>query len=146
VQDQGRNQGMVGTCKTKEEGMVVSPLDLWNHWGVQILLLLSLCLQVLLHPLIGVRRRSASNLQRGLLLLAYHLASSTAIFAMEHLTLINDPSQDCRLTAFWVTFLLLHQGGPDSIGPPTVPRVQWPYRNLANPALDHGEGGRRERV
>jgi hypothetical protein len=55
VQDQGRNQGMVGTCKTKEEGMVVSPLDLWNHWGIQILLLLSLCLQVLLHPLIRVR-------------------------------------------------------------------------------------------
>jgi hypothetical protein len=99
--------------------MAVSPLDLWNRWGIQILLLLSLCLQVLLHPLAGVRRRSGSGLQRGVLWLAYQLASSTAIVAMGHLTLINDdnPSRDRRrLTAFWAPFLLLHQGGPDSIG------------------------------
>ncbi|GJN12050.1 hypothetical protein PR202_ga30294 [Eleusine coracana subsp. coracana] len=95
--------------------MAVRPLDLWNRWGIQIVLLLSLGLQVLLHPLAGVRRRRASSVPRGLLWLAYQMANFIAIYAMGHLTFMN-PARENRLTAFWAPFLLLHQGGPDSIG------------------------------
>lgn len=98
-----------------ERAMAVRPLDLWNRWDIQILLLLSLSLQVLLRSLAGVRRREASSLTRGLLWLAYQLANFTTIYAMGHLTLVN-PARDRRLTAFWAPFLLQHQGGPDSIG------------------------------
>ncbi|TVU13879.1 hypothetical protein EJB05_37311, partial [Eragrostis curvula] len=59
--------------------MAVKALDLWNRWGIQTLLLLSLSLQVLLQPLAGVRRRRASSLRRALLWLVYQLANSTAI-------------------------------------------------------------------
>jgi hypothetical protein len=85
---------------------------------------------VLLHALAGVQRRSASSLQRGLLWLAYQQASSTAIFAMGYLTLINDPSRHRRLTAFWAPFLLLHQGGPDSIGAYALQDNQLRLRHL----------------
>ncbi|TVU07046.1 hypothetical protein EJB05_47085, partial [Eragrostis curvula] len=95
--------------------MAVKALDLWNRWGIQILLLLSLSLQVLLQPLAGVRRCRASSLPRGLLWLAYQLANATAIYALGHLSL-STPARERQLPAFWAPFLLLHQGGPDSIG------------------------------
>lgn len=90
-------------------------LGLWNEWATQILVLLSLALQVVLHVFAKVRRRKASSaVQRLLLWLAYQLADSTATYTVGQLFFSSTP-QDHRLVAFWAPFLLLHLGGPDNI-------------------------------
>lgn len=94
--------------------MVKGPLNLWNHWATQILLLLSLALQIVLSIFAGIRRCQSSVVPRILLWLAYLLADSTAIYAIGHLSLSSAPSEH-RLVAFWSPFLLLHLGGPDNI-------------------------------
>ena len=58
------------------------PIDLWNQWAIQILVLLSFTLQVVLLLLAGIRRRKAPTVLRLLLWLAYQLADSTAIYAL----------------------------------------------------------------
>lgn len=93
--------------------MVLKPLDLWQHWPVQILVLLSLALQVVLLLLAGSRRREAP-LPMFFLWLAYQMADSTAIYAMGHLSLGNAPHEH-QLLAFWAPFLVLHLGGADSV-------------------------------
>ena len=62
------------------------PIDLWNQWAIQILVLLSFTLQVVL-----IRRRKAPTVLRLLLWLAYQLADSTAIYALGHLSLSSTP-------------------------------------------------------
>uniref|UniRef100_A0A0D9W257 DUF4220 domain-containing protein n=1 Tax=Leersia perrieri TaxID=77586 RepID=A0A0D9W257_9ORYZ len=94
--------------------MARGPLDLWNAWATQILVLLSLTLQVVLHVLAGVRRREGNIVERFLLWLAYQLADSTAIYAVGHLSL-SSAAREHKLVAFWAPFLLLHLGGPDNI-------------------------------
>lgn len=94
--------------------MAVNPLDLWNRWAIQILLLFSLSLHVLLLPLAGIRRRRASMFLRVPLWLAYHLADTIGIYAIGLLSL-SSALRDHRLMPFWAPFLLLHRGGPDSI-------------------------------
>ncbi|CAO2034220.1 unnamed protein product [Urochloa humidicola] len=94
--------------------MAVRPLDLWNRWSIQILLLFSLSLHVLLLPLAGIRRHKASVLLRVPLWLAYHLADTIGIYAFGLLSL-SDAPREHRLMPFWAPFLLLHRGGPDSI-------------------------------
>ncbi|XP_037480266.1 uncharacterized protein LOC119357390 [Triticum dicoccoides] len=94
--------------------MARAPLNLWNHWATQILLLLSLALQIVLSVFAGIRRRQSSSMPRILLWLAYLLADSTAIYAIGHLSLSSAPSNH-HLVAFWSPFLLLHLGGPDNI-------------------------------
>ena len=94
--------------------MARGPLDLWNEWATQILVLLSLTLQVLLLLLAGIHRREASPMPKFILWLAYQLADSTAIYAVGHLSLSNVPVKH-QLVAFWAPFLLLHLGGPDNI-------------------------------
>ncbi|KAF8641560.1 hypothetical protein HU200_067747 [Digitaria exilis] len=94
--------------------MARGPLDLWNEWATQILVLLSLTLQVVLLLFAGIRRREASMLPTFLLWLAYLMADSTAIYAVGHLSLSSVPV-DHQLVAFWAPFLLLHLGGPDNI-------------------------------
>ena len=90
------------------------PLDIWNEWATQILVLLSLTLQVVLLLFAGIRRREAYAVPTFLLWLAYLLADSTAIYALGHISLSGSPSKH-QLVAFWAPFLLLHLGGPDSI-------------------------------
>ena len=90
------------------------PIDLWNQWAIQILVLLSFTLQVVLLLLAGIRRRKAPTVLRLLLWLAYQLADSTAIYALGHLSLSSTP-RDHQLVTFWAPFLLLHLGGPDNI-------------------------------
>ncbi|CAN6275190.1 unnamed protein product [Urochloa humidicola] len=90
------------------------PLDLWNEWATQILVLLSLTLQVVLLLFAGIRRREASVVTKFILWLAYQLADSTAIYAVGHLSLSSVPVKH-QLVAFWAPFLLLHLGGPDNI-------------------------------
>jgi hypothetical protein len=91
------------------------PLRIWNEWATQILVLLSLGLQVVLLLFAGMRRREASAVPRFLLWLAYLLADSTAIYALGHISLSGAPSKQYQLVAFWAPFLLLHLGGPDNI-------------------------------
>jgi hypothetical protein len=90
------------------------PIDLWNEWAIQILVLLSFTLQLVLLLFAGIRRSKASAVLRLLLWLAYQLADSTALYALGHLSLSNAP-RDHHLVVFWAPFLLLHLGGPDNI-------------------------------
>ena len=101
--------------------MARGPLDLWNEWATQILVLLSLTLQVVLLLLAGIRRREASPVPTFFLWLAYQLADSTAIYAVGHLSLSNVPVKH-QLVAFWAPFLLLHLGVPTT-SPPTCSRT-----------------------
>nr|CAE03066.2 OSJNBa0089E12.4 [Oryza sativa Japonica Group] len=94
--------------------MARGPMDLWNQWATQILVLLSLTLQVVLHIFAGVRRRKATPVERFILWLAYQLADSTAIYAVGNLSL-SSTAREHNLVAFWAPFLLLHLGGPDNI-------------------------------
>lgn len=94
--------------------MAGGPLDLWNAWSTQILVLLSLTLQIFLLLLAGIRRRRSSFLLKFFLWLAYLLADTTAIYALGHLSL-SSITRDHKLVAFWAPFLLLHLGGPDNI-------------------------------
>jgi hypothetical protein len=55
------------------------PIDLWNEWAIQILVLLSFTLQLVLLLFAGIRRSKASAVLRLLLWLAYQLADSTAL-------------------------------------------------------------------
>ncbi|KAF8690671.1 hypothetical protein HU200_041044 [Digitaria exilis] len=89
-------------------------LGLWNHWSIQILVLLSLGLQLFLFAFTGIRRRGANPVLRFMLWLAYLLADSTAIFALGHISL-SATMREHRLISYWAPFLLLHLGGPDNL-------------------------------
>ncbi|XP_037445253.1 uncharacterized protein LOC119314643 [Triticum dicoccoides] len=88
--------------------------DLWNNWSIQILVLLSLGLQLALFLLAGIRRRGAHPLLWFLLWLAYQLGDYTATYALGHLSL-KGAAREHPIVAFWAPFLLLHLGGPDNI-------------------------------
>ena len=90
------------------------PLDIWNEWATQILVPLSLTLQVVLLLFAEICRREASAVPTFLLWLAYLLAESTAIYALGLISLSSALNKH-QLVAFWAPFLLLHLGGPDSI-------------------------------
>ncbi|KAI4989632.1 hypothetical protein ZWY2020_036949 [Hordeum vulgare] len=94
--------------------MAAWPGELWKRWSIQILVLLSLGLQVALFLFAGIRRRGAHPVLRSLLWLAYQLADYTATFALGHLSLKGAP-RDHPIVALWAPFLLLHLGGPDNI-------------------------------
>nr|CAE04412.2 OSJNBb0040D15.2 [Oryza sativa Japonica Group] len=94
--------------------MARGPLDLWNAWASQILVLHSLTLQVVLLVFAGIRRRECPGVLKFLLWLSYLLADSTAIYALGHLS-IGSAAREHKLVAFWAPFLLLHLGGPDNI-------------------------------
>uniref|UniRef100_A0ACD5Z0F0 Uncharacterized protein n=1 Tax=Avena sativa TaxID=4498 RepID=A0ACD5Z0F0_AVESA len=94
--------------------MARGPLVLWNHWSMQIIVLLSLGLQFVLFILAGIRRREDAPVRRFFLWLAYLMADSTAIYAVGHLSFSNI-MREHQLVVFWAPFLLLHLGGPDNI-------------------------------
>lgn len=82
---------------------------------------MSLCLQIILIVFGSKRKRSASFLIRILVWSAYNSADWVAITALGNMArsqgdVNNDFSRPSReIQAFWVPFLLLHLGGPDSI-------------------------------
>ncbi|KAK1653923.1 hypothetical protein QYE76_071728 [Lolium multiflorum] len=94
--------------------MAGNPANLWNRMPVQILVLLSLGLQILLFALAGTRRREGSRVRRFSLWQAYQTADYTAMYTLGHLSLSNT-ARDHPLVASWAPFLLLHLGGPDNI-------------------------------
>ncbi|RLM66055.1 hypothetical protein C2845_PM16G01370 [Panicum miliaceum] len=118
--------------------MARGPLDLWNDWATQILVLLSLTLQVVLLLLAGIRRREASPVPTFILWLAYQLADSTAIYAVGHLSLSSVPVKH-QLVAFWAPFLLLRlrARGEQALAAPSaeprraVPRCSYAERTWA---------------
>ncbi|KAF8647609.1 hypothetical protein HU200_065241 [Digitaria exilis] len=89
-------------------------VNLWNQWGIQILVLVSFMLQVFLLVFGGIRRRSSSSALMFFLWSAYLLADSTAIYTLGHLS-VDSRSDEHELVAFWAPFLLMHLGGPDNI-------------------------------
>uniref|UniRef100_A0ACD5Z8Y4 Uncharacterized protein n=1 Tax=Avena sativa TaxID=4498 RepID=A0ACD5Z8Y4_AVESA len=89
---------------------------LWERWSIQMLVLLSLGLQVALLVLAGIRRRRGAHyMLRFLLWLAYQLADYTATYALGHLSIMAMGAGGHPSVGFWAPFLLLHLGGPDNI-------------------------------
>ncbi|KAL5214303.1 hypothetical protein ABZP36_003455 [Zizania latifolia] len=91
-------------------------MGLWNEWATQILVLLSLTLQLVLDVLAGLRRRERTAVTRFPLWLAYQLTDTTAIYTVGQLSrALGGAPREHKLEAFWAPFLLLQLGGPDSI-------------------------------
>ncbi|KAF8406861.1 hypothetical protein HHK36_005982 [Tetracentron sinense] len=97
---------------------------LWNEWELQMLVVISLFLQIFLIVLGNRRKRTARNWVRIILWLAYLLADWVATVSLGILSnnqgdsdggRHHSPDQTDILTAFWAPFLLLHLSGPDTI-------------------------------
>ncbi|KAF7013675.1 unnamed protein product [Triticum aestivum] len=86
----------------------------WKEWGIQMLVLLSLALQVILLVTAEIRRRKDSGVLRVVVWSAYLLADTTAIYTLGHMS-VTSRSPEHELVAFWAPFLLLHLGGQDNI-------------------------------
>ncbi|KAH0997409.1 hypothetical protein GBA52_021273 [Prunus armeniaca] len=98
---------------------------LWSEWNVRVMVVSSLCLQVLL-ILFGNRRKYiAKPWIRIVTWTAYLSADWVATVALGMISSFqgenNDPESSTNsnssqiLMVFWVPFLLLHLGGPDTI-------------------------------
>ncbi|XP_020167076.1 uncharacterized protein [Aegilops tauschii subsp. strangulata] len=98
--------------------MLAAALDplvaFWKEWGIQVLVLLSLALQVILLITAEIRRRKDSGVLRVVVWSAYLLADTTAIYTLGHMS-VTSRSPEHELVAFWAPFLLLHLGGQDNI-------------------------------
>lgn len=85
------------------------------------MILLSLCLQIILIVFGSIRKKCPNFLIRMLLWSAYTSADLVAITALGNMArsqgdVDNDYSKPSRdIQAFWVPFILLHLGGPDTI-------------------------------
>ncbi|KAL3752778.1 hypothetical protein ACJRO7_000211 [Eucalyptus globulus] len=96
-------------------------LDLWNKWNIRGFVILSLSLQVTLILFAPLRKKTARYLIIFPLWLAYLMADSVATFAVGLISHNQGNSSahvvevDGAIQAFWVSFLLLHLGGPDTI-------------------------------
>ncbi|XP_059436473.1 uncharacterized protein LOC132169457 [Corylus avellana] len=93
---------------------------LYDKWNIQGFLLLSLSLQTILILLAPFRKRTGRGLVISLIWLAYLVADWVANFAVGLISNSQKysgiPNNDhADILAFWVPFLLLHLGGPDTI-------------------------------
>lgn len=94
---------------------------LWEEWGLQLLVLTSLILQIILIGLGNRRKYSTGNKIAFILWLAYLSADSIAIISLGILSRGQGKCSDAYvdleyvIMAFWAPFLLLHLGGPDTI-------------------------------
>nr|XP_048329739.1 disease resistance protein RGA2-like [Ziziphus jujuba var. spinosa] len=91
--------------------------NFWDLWNIRFCILLSLSLQVFLFLFASSRQRSRNTLLQVLLWSAYLTADWIATVAIG---LISNSQTDSNkgnkdILVFWVSFLLLHLGGPDSI-------------------------------
>ncbi|TXG68345.1 hypothetical protein EZV62_003280 [Acer yangbiense] len=96
-------------------------IKIWNGWEVRVLILGSLILQIIL-IIFGSRRKFTASVKvRIPVWSAYLIADSVASLSLGNLAKSkadcdNKLSElDNALQAFWVPFLLLHLGGPDTI-------------------------------
>ncbi|CAM0870727.1 unnamed protein product [Alopecurus aequalis] len=91
--------------------------DLENLLPVQILVLISLGLQVILFLCAGARRKetfSGVPVRALLLWLAYHFGSTFATYTLARISFFSAAGSH-PLVELWAPFLLLHLAGPDNI-------------------------------
>ncbi|XP_023642030.1 uncharacterized protein LOC111831574 isoform X2 [Capsella rubella] len=96
--------------------------DIWDVWSIRSTLIFSLSLQTFLIFFAPQRKRSSKTLFLSLIWSAYLLADWAANFAAGQISDSQgddpepgEPKKSAELLAFWVPFLLLHLGGPDTI-------------------------------
>ncbi|KAG7532593.1 hypothetical protein ISN45_Aa08g002660 [Arabidopsis thaliana x Arabidopsis arenosa] len=96
--------------------------DIWDEWSIRSTLIFSLSLQTFLIFFAPQRKRSSRKVLLSLIWSAYLLADWSANFAVGQISDSQgddpepgDPKKSAELFAFWVPFLLLHLGGPDTI-------------------------------
>ncbi|PKU81101.1 hypothetical protein MA16_Dca026604 [Dendrobium catenatum] len=90
--------------------------QLWSDWGIRVLMLLSLSIQIILIFLGRLRKTSTSKRIRMLVWSNYLLADWVADFALGQLSnAMDDSSSSNAIIALWAPFLILHLGGPDTI-------------------------------
>ncbi|KAI0523443.1 hypothetical protein KFK09_005838 [Dendrobium nobile] len=90
--------------------------QLWSDWGIRVLMLLSLLIQIILIFLGRLRKTSTSKWIRMLVWSSYLLADWVADFVLGQLSnTMDDSSSSNAIIAFWAPFLILHLGGPDTI-------------------------------
>ncbi|KAL1225980.1 hypothetical protein V5N11_025608 [Cardamine amara subsp. amara] len=96
--------------------------DIWDAWSIQSTLIFSLSLQTFLIFFAPQRKRSSRKVLLSLIWSAYLLADWSANFAAGQISdsqgddaKPGEPKDNSKLAAFWVPFLLLHLGGPDTI-------------------------------
>ncbi|KAI8017291.1 hypothetical protein LOK49_LG04G00603 [Camellia lanceoleosa] len=89
----------------------------WDVWEVQMLVLLSLTLQIILFVFGKRRKNISSQWINAIVWLAYIIADWVATVALGKLsrTLNNMLNPNNTLQALWAPLLLLHLGGPDTI-------------------------------
>ncbi|KAL3738308.1 hypothetical protein ACJRO7_019782 [Eucalyptus globulus] len=95
--------------------------DLWNKWDIRGFVILSLLLQVFLILCATLRKKIVNRHIVFLLWLAYLMADPVAISGIGLISrsqgklFAHAIEVDGALQAFWVSFLLLHLGGPNNI-------------------------------
>ncbi|XP_010481571.1 PREDICTED: uncharacterized protein LOC104760359 isoform X4 [Camelina sativa] len=96
--------------------------DIWDEWSIRSTLIFSLSLQTFLIFVAPQRKRSSNKVWLSLIWSAYLLADWSANFAAGQISDSQgddpepgEPIKSAELFAFWVPFLLLHLGGPDTI-------------------------------
>ncbi|VVB08062.1 unnamed protein product [Arabis nemorensis] len=96
--------------------------DIWDEWSIRSTLIFSLSLQTFLIFFAPQRKRASSKILLSLIWSAYLLADWAANFAAGQISDSQgddpepgEPAKNGELLAFWVPFLLVHLGGPDTI-------------------------------
>ncbi|KAL7211989.1 hypothetical protein ACSBR2_014783 [Camellia fascicularis] len=93
--------------------------ELLDTWDLRVIILFSLFFQTFLIFFAPLRKRTGSSFIIIPIWLAYLLADLTANFALGLISRrqgdTSGPFSRPELVAFWVPFLLLHLGGPDTI-------------------------------
>ncbi|CAN7124415.1 unnamed protein product [Brassica rapa subsp. narinosa] len=96
--------------------------DIWDEWSIRTTLIFSLSLQTFLIFFAPQRKRTSRKVLLSLIWSAYLLADWAANFAAGQISDSQgddaepgEPKNNSKLLAFWVPFLLLHLGGPDTI-------------------------------
>ncbi|KAL7211992.1 hypothetical protein ACSBR2_014786 [Camellia fascicularis] len=105
------------------EGVVKQSFERWKElldtWDLRVIILFSLFFQTFLIFFAPLRKRTGSSFIIIPIWLAYLLADLTANFALGLISRrqgdTSGPFSRPELVAFWVPFLLLHLGGPDTI-------------------------------
>ncbi|KAH0899084.1 hypothetical protein HID58_048652 [Brassica napus] len=96
--------------------------DIWDTWSIRTTLIFSLSFQSFLIFFAPQRKRTSRKVLLSLIWSAYLLADWAANFAAGQISDSQgddaepgEPKNNSKLLAFWVPFLLLHLGGPDTI-------------------------------
>ncbi|ESQ39673.1 hypothetical protein EUTSA_v10000764mg [Eutrema salsugineum] len=96
--------------------------DIWDAWSIRSILIFSLSLQTFLIFFAPQRKRTSRKILLSFIWSAYLLADWAANFAAGQISDSQgddpepgEPAKNGELLAFWVPFLLLHLGGPDTI-------------------------------